>query len=154
MPCVRRARSRFPLWSVHLRGLQELLWEKLQQPDCDPGMSKQLPVHHRQEEQDRVQGVQAEEVPHGRHVQVRLQIWQKVQLVQDPLPHAEELATHASLLAALPLHKAHPTDAHILLALPVLAAALGDQAAQLQVAVPSQHVNRDQLHPLVALSKT
>ena len=154
MPRVRRARSRIPLWSVHVRGLQELLWEKLQQPDCDPGMSKQLPVHHRQEEQDRVQGVQAEEVPHGRHVQVRLQIWQKVQLVQDPLPHAEELPTHACLLAALPLHKAHPTDAHILLALPVLAAALGDQAAQLQVAVPSQHVNRDQLHPLVALSKT
>ena len=89
MPCVRRARSRFPLWSVHVRGLQELLWEKLQQPDCDPGMSKQLPVHHRQEEQDRMQGVQAEEVPHGRHVQVRLQVREEVQLVQDPLPHAK-----------------------------------------------------------------
>ena len=153
MPRVRRARSRIPLWSVHLRGLQELLWEKLQQPDCDPGMSKQLPVHHRQEEQDRVQGVQAEEVPHGRHVQVRLQIRKEVQLVQDPLPDAEELPTHASLLAALPLHKAHP-DAHLVLALSVLAAALGDQAAQLQVAVPTEHVNRDQLDPLVALPKT
>ena len=154
MPCVRRARSRFPLWSVHVRGLQELLWEDVQQPVGDPGVQEQLQMRRGQEEQDRVQGVQAEEVPHGRHVQVRLQVRQKVQLVQDPLPHAEELATHASLLAALPLHKAHPTDAHLVLALPVLAAALGDQAAQLQVAVPTEHVNRDQLHPLVALPKT
>jgi len=137
-----------------VRGLQELLWEDVQQPVGDPGVQEQLQVRRRQEEQDRVQGVQAEEVPHGRHVQVRLQIRQKVQLVQDPLPDAEELPTHASLLAALPLHKAHPTDAHLVLALSVLAAALGDQAAQLQVSVPTEHVNRDQLDPLVALPKT
>ena len=90
MPGVRRARSRIPLWRVHVRGLQELLWEDVQQPVGDPGVQKQLQVRRGQEEQDRVQGVQAEEVPHGRHVQVRLQVREEVQLVQDPLPHAEE----------------------------------------------------------------
>ena len=72
-----------------MRGLQELLWEDVQQPVGDPGVQEQLQMRRGQEEQDRVQGVQAEEVPHGRHVQVRLQVREEVQLVQDPLPHAE-----------------------------------------------------------------
>ena len=93
VPGLRRARSRFPLWSVHLRGLQELLWEDVQQPVGDPGVQEQLQMRRGQEEQDRVQGVQAEEVPHGRHVQVRLQVREEVQLVQDPLPHAERGST-------------------------------------------------------------
>ena len=93
MPGVRRARSRIPLWSVHVRGLQELLWEDVQQPVGDPGVQEQLQMRRGQEEQDRVQGVQAEEVPHGRHVQVRLQVREEVQLVQDPLPHAERGST-------------------------------------------------------------
>ena len=76
-----------------MRGLQELLWEDVQQPVGDPGVQEQLQVRRGQEEQDRVQGVQAEEVPHGRHVQVRLQVREKVQLVQDPLPHAERGST-------------------------------------------------------------
>ena len=154
MQSLRRASGWFPLWSLHLRRLQVFLRTHLQQPVCHPGVQKQLQMRGRQKEPHSVQGLPAPQVPDGRNVQVWVTLRQEVQLVQDPLPHAEELATHASLLAALPLHKAHPTDAHILLALPVLAAALGDQAAQLQVAVPSQHVNRDQLHPLVALSKT
>ena len=86
---VRRTRSRFSFWGVHLRGLQELLWKDLQQPVGHPGVQEQLQVRRRQEEQDGLQGLQAEEVPHGRHVQVRLEVWQEVQLVQDPLPHAE-----------------------------------------------------------------
>ena len=93
VPGVRRARSRIPLWSVHVRGLQELLWEDVQQPVGDPGVQEQLQMRRGQEEQDRVQGVQAEEVPHGRHVQVRLQVREEVQLVQDPLPHAERGST-------------------------------------------------------------
>ena len=86
---VRRTRSRFSFWGVHLRGLQELLWKDLQQPVGHPGVQEQLQVRRRQEEQDGLQGLQAEEVPHGRHVQVGLEVRQEVQLVQDPLPHAE-----------------------------------------------------------------
>ena len=89
MSSVRRTCSWFSLWSVHLRGLQELLREDLQQPVGDPGVQEQLQVRRRQEEQDGLQGLQAEEVPHGRHVQVRLEVRQEVQLVQDPLPDAE-----------------------------------------------------------------
>ena len=90
-------------------------------------------MHHRQEEQDGLQGLQAEEVPHGRHVEVGLQVRQEVQLVQDTLPDAEERTSSARLLASLPLHKAFPPP-HLLFAQPFLAAALGDQAAQLEVA--------------------
>jgi len=86
---VRRTCGRFSLWSVHLRGLQELLWQDLQQPVGHPGVQEQLQVRRRQEEQDGLQGLQAEEVPHGRHVQVWLEVRQEVQLVQDPLPDAE-----------------------------------------------------------------
>ena len=135
MSSVRRACSRFPLWSVHLRGLQELLWEDLQQPVGDPGVQEQLQVRRRQEEQDGLQGLQAEEVPHGRHVQVRLQVRQEVQLVQDPLPHAEKCTPPPRLLASLPLHKAFPPP-HLILTISILAAALGDQATQLEVALP------------------
>ena len=53
-------------------------------------MQEQLQMHSRQEEQDSLQGMQAQEVPDGWHVQVRLQVWPQVQLVQDPLHHAEE----------------------------------------------------------------
>ena len=89
MPRLRRTCRWFPLWSVHLRGLQELLWQDLQQPVGDPGVQEQLQVRRRQEEQDGLQGVQAEEVPHGWHVQVRLEVRKEVKLVQDPLPDAE-----------------------------------------------------------------
>ena len=106
MPGLRRARSRFPLWSVHVRGLQELLWEDVQQPVGDPGVQEQLQMRRGQEEQDRVQGVQAEEVPHGRHVQVRLQVREEVQLVQDPLPHAEPAVE--SLSTSQPVAKPAP----------------------------------------------
>ena len=69
-----------------------LLWVNLQQPVSDPGVQEQLPVHHLQEEQDSLQGLQAPQVPHGRHVQVRLQVRQEEQLVQDTLHHAEPTA--------------------------------------------------------------
>ena len=59
MPGVRRARSRIPLWSVHLRGLQELLWQDLQQPVGDPGVQEQLPLRGGQEEQNLLQGLPA-----------------------------------------------------------------------------------------------
>ena len=108
VPRLRRARCRFPLWSVHVRGLQELLWEDVQQPVGDPGVQEQLQMRRGQEEQDRVQGVQAEEVPHGRHVQVRLQVWEEVQLVQDPLPHAEPAVE--SLSTSQPVAKPAPAS--------------------------------------------
>ena len=122
MPRLRRTRGWFPLWSVHLRGMQELLWQELQQPDCDPGVSQQLPVHHRQEEQDGLQGVQAEEVPHGWHVQVRLEVRKEVKLVQDPLPDAkwwstgrqETYPTISTHLRPLTFRESNPT--HPLLA--------------------------------------
>ena len=69
--------------------MQELLWQDLQQPVGDPGVQEQLQVRRRQEEQDGLQGVQAEEVPHGWHVQVRIEVRKEVKLVQDPLPHAK-----------------------------------------------------------------
>jgi hypothetical protein len=54
------------------------------------GMQEQLQVYSRQEEQDSLQGLQAEEVPDGWHVQVRVQVWPQIKLVQDPLHHAKE----------------------------------------------------------------
>ena len=103
MSSVRRAGSWFSLWSVHLRGMQELLWEDLQQPVRDPGVQEQLQVRRRQEEQDGLQGLQAEEVPHGWHVQIGLEVRQEVQLVQDPLPYAES-AVKSSLTCQPPAH--------------------------------------------------
>ena len=122
MPRVRRTRRWFPLWSVHLRGLQELLWQDLQQPVGDPGVQEQLQVRRRQEEQDGLQGVQAEEVPHGWHVQVRLEVRKEVKLVQDPLPDAkwwstgrqETYPTISTHLRPLTFRESNPT--HPLLA--------------------------------------
>ena len=92
MPRVRGAGRRLPLRRLHLRGLQELLRANLQQPVSDPGVQEQLQVRGGQEEQDGLQGLQAPQVPHGRHVQVRLQVRQEEQLVQDTLHHAEPAA--------------------------------------------------------------
>ena len=85
---LRRARGRLPLRGLHLRGLQVLLRADVQQPVRDRGVQEQLQVRGGQEEQDLVQGLQTPQVSDGRHVQVRLQVREEVQLVQDPLPHA------------------------------------------------------------------
>jgi len=53
-------------------------------------MQEQLPVHRRQEEQDSLQGLPTEKVPHGRHVQVRLALRPTLKLVQNSLPDAAE----------------------------------------------------------------
>ena len=90
MSSLQRAGGRIPLRSLHLRGLQVVLWQKLQQPVGDPGVPQQLHLRHRQEEQNLLQGLPAAQVSHGRDVQVRLSVRKAVKLVQDPLLNAEE----------------------------------------------------------------
>jgi hypothetical protein len=90
MSGVRGESRRLPLWRLHLRGLQVLLRALLQQSDLYPRLQERLPMRRRQAESDLVQGLSAAQVPSSRHVQVGLSLRPPIQLVQDPLSHAEE----------------------------------------------------------------
>ena len=65
------------------------IYEKTNFTNCS-GVQKQLQVCRGQEEQDRLQGLQAQEVSHGRDVKVWMSVRPPVKLVQDPLSHAED----------------------------------------------------------------
>ncbi|KAG5895702.1 hypothetical protein JTB14_021395 [Gonioctena quinquepunctata] len=66
--------------------VQVILRAILQQPQLHLRMQKQRRVHHQQEKSHSLQSLPPQKVPHGGHVQERLPIRQKIQLVQNPLP--------------------------------------------------------------------
>jgi hypothetical protein len=54
---LQRASRWVSFWRIHMRGMQVLLWQKLQQPHNDTGMQKQPEVFHRQKEPHLMQGL-------------------------------------------------------------------------------------------------
>lgn len=72
----------------------------VQQPQLYNRVQEQRRMRHQQEEPDGVQSVPAAQVPHGRHVQVRLSLRPPLQLVQDTLPAAGTAASGAVEITA------------------------------------------------------
>lgn len=78
-----------------------LLRKILQQPQLNLRVQEQRRMHHQQKEQNCLQGLQAEEVSPGRHVQKRVQIRKKIKLVQNPLPPPRTTAAATSTATGL-----------------------------------------------------
>lgn len=76
------------------------LWEDVQQPGLNLRVQEQREVRNHQEEPYFLQSLQTKEMPGGGNVQEWLSLWQKIQLVQDPLSSAGA-ATKSDAHAAL-----------------------------------------------------